>query len=155
MAADIKFRLLADDSLADSPHLLSPQTLYAGMATYVEYHELYAKNEGSVLNNPAHSHRYSSGSYSLYTLRKRKVTGSAENAVGGNGDDSGDNSGTVMIAYGSAYNCAVELGPTALNDPAYPTTWPANRCYDLWTSYKVGSGAGALVMYHLIGGNEP
>jgi len=55
MAADIKFRLVADDSLASNPHTLTPAILYRGMSVYEEYSELYCKNEGdAALVNASH-----------------------------------------------------------------------------------------------------
>lgn len=163
MAADIKFRLLADDDIditgnSATPHQLTPYVLYRGMAVYQEYHEIYAKNEGTnELVNPTHMMLQSGypGNHGATTNRKhRKVTGSAK--------DSGSTA-TIYIDYGEenepGCTWAVSgyiLGPTAIPDD--DNEMAVGRCYDLWTKYACYASAtslGAWTFRHTIGGSEP
>lgn len=155
MAASIVFRKISDKLLAANPHLLSPQTLYRGMVVAIEYHELYVKNQGSVLNNPTHRFDGNGTPNIQYMFTSRKVTGSAYNAAGQGGDDTGDDSATTFIAYGTP-NWATIWGPTAIE-----STMAANTIYELWTTqrtYNTNTGlptSGSYTFTHTIGGNEP
>lgn len=159
MAADIKFRLLADDSdITSTTHQLTPYILYRGMAVYQEYHEIYVKNEGAnELVDPAHTmanQSYPGSSVGATANKKqRKVTGSAKD--GGSTD-------TIYIDYGgessgSSWGVSGHIwGPTAIPDTA--NEMAVGRCYDLWTKYKAVSATTAIGQWswrHSIGGTEP
>jgi hypothetical protein len=151
LAADIKFRLLSDDSdITDnsaSPHQLTPYALYRGMAVAQEYHEIYAKNEGAnELVDPSHMHSAVSYPYAFWR-HWRKVTGSAKD---------GGSTSTVYIDYGSAAGFVNAIGPDAI--PDVDNEMAVGRCYDLWSKYQIHTSAGDIgtaTFRHSIGGSEP
>lgn len=153
MAADVKFRLVVDDSVAPSPHTLTPSVLYRGMAVTQEYVELYAVNEGTTLSNPAYSlvQLTGAGSANLWpNASNRKIVR--------------HDTSEVMIAYSTAnggdgpswnYYPSTLLGPTAVPDT--DLIMPNGRRYDIYTKHRVGRTDTALGTYrwrHVIGGTD-
>lgn len=156
MAADLKFRKLSNDALADAVHFPSPGILYRGMTVAVEYHDLYVKNEGSELVNPSYALRQeTAGAYALNRVNA-KVTGSAKD---------GGSTATVYVPYSAANGgtgvgwdsgAPERLGPVAIPDTNFEMA--AGRCYDLWLKILIADTATEEQSYnwrHVIGGSEP
>ncbi len=160
MAANIKFYLLSDHSevVSATPHELSPYILYKGMVSYIEYHEIYMRNVGTVLNNPTYA-LSSQGNALTGNYYNRKVTGSALNAATTYGDGTGDDSASELIAYATGgdikrwWRTAEGYGPDSLG-----ATWAADHSYEIYTKYICGgvdTTSGTYAFRHSVGGNEP
>jgi hypothetical protein len=143
MSANVKFYKLSDDTDITSGVIqLTPYVLYRGMAVAQEYHEIYAKNEGTVLVNPTHTFSFVSGV--SYAHVARQVTGSTKD---------GGSTSTVYITYAAL---TISACPTTLISDT--NNQMANgRCYDLWSKVLIDSdsGIGTVRRRHSIGGSEP
>lgn len=168
MAADIKIRLIADDSdvtnNSATPTALSPYMLWRGMTSTEEYHIKYAKNEGdAVLTSPTHTLSIASGADGNSNEYYRKVTGSAKDETGdtitgATGPDPklSNLESTIYIAYSGAqpWWSFAALGPTAI--PDLSSQMKIGRCYDLWSKYKcsyIYTAMGVTSFRHGIGGS--
>jgi hypothetical protein len=149
MAADVKFRLISDDSLASDPHTLSPAVLYVGMAQAVEYHELYAQNEGdAALIGPSHTlTKVTETRYVLGSYTNRKVTDSGGTPYSGLDYSTANGGKGAIWAYEQNY---VLFASTLIE-----ASMAINQRYDLWTKHLIVSNEICqLVQFkHTIGGS--
>jgi len=148
MAADLKFRLVSDDSLAPDPHTLTPGILYRGMAVYQQYSELYVKNEGdAALTNPSHT-LYKVTSTGVYVLCKSNRMVSSD--AGGTSPLVAWNTGSDGAGVSWSYLPGTLLGPTNIS-----ASMAVNTIYYLHTRHRIGVGETiqTVQMRHIIGGS--
>lgn len=149
MAADVIFRLIADDEIASDPHTVSPGILYAGMAQMQEYHELYAQNEGAdSLTAPSHTLTKVTGTLYIFgSYTNRKVTDS------GGTPYSGLNYSTALS--GKGVNWQYPPGQILFGSTLIEASMAINQRYDLWTKHLIVSNEICqLVQFkHSIGGS--
>jgi hypothetical protein len=151
MAAAITFKLVADDSTADDSFDVTPATLYRGMATSQEYHELYAQNTGDAALTDA-----------SYTLIKVTTTANISYSYG-NRKITSDEAGTTPYSgldYSTANSGAGVGWSYAGSSILFASTlveasMAALTKYYIWTKYKIHAQetAQAVSFRHVIGGS--